>query len=313
MIATKEAQGHALMVVATVLVATSFPVGAAIADGMDPVVLTFLRFGLAAVLFAPIVALKFGLNLPGFKDALRYAVLSACLVGFFWAMFEALRHTTALNGAAIFTLTPMITAWFARWVLGDRIANVACWALLAGMIGALWVVFRGDMDALLALRIGYGDLIFFAGTVSMGLYSPLVKRLHRGEPMAQMTFWTLVFGALWLSVVAAPRFADVAWASVDGGVYAGITYLAVFTTIVTFFIMQWSTVRIGPTKAMSYTYLNPSLVFVIGLAMGTEVWTQNFVPGFLLSLLATSIFLGLKAPDLKPQTMRDTPCPSTKA
>ena len=301
------------MILSTVLVATSFPVGAAIAGGMDPVVLTFLRFCLAALLFAPIVALRYGIGLPSWRDALRYGVLSACLVGFFWAMFEALRHTSALNGAAIFTLTPMITAWFASLILRERISKVACWALMAGMVGALWVVFRGDVEALLALDVGRGDLIFLAGTVSMGLYGPLVKRLHKGEPMAQMTFWTLVFGALWLVILATPRFGDVHWSGVGAEVYAGIAYLAVFTTIVTFFIVQWSTVRIGPAKAMSYTYLNPSLVFVIGLGMGTEAWTQNFIPGFLLSLVATSIFLGARAPNMKPERLREIPCPSTKA
>ena len=59
MIRSDALQGHLLMILSTVLVATSFPVGAAIAGGMDPVVLTFLRFCLAALLFAPIVAQRF--------------------------------------------------------------------------------------------------------------------------------------------------------------------------------------------------------------------------------------------------------------
>jgi drug/metabolite transporter (DMT)-like permease len=50
-----------------------------------------------------------------------------------------------------------------------------------GMIGAVWVIFRGDLDALLALGLGKGDAIFLAATFSMGCYMPLVKILHRGE------------------------------------------------------------------------------------------------------------------------------------
>ena len=42
--------------VATVLVATSFPVVASIAGAMDSVVLTLLRFALASLLFLPLVA-----------------------------------------------------------------------------------------------------------------------------------------------------------------------------------------------------------------------------------------------------------------
>ena len=45
-------RGHLFTMLATALVATSFPVGGAIAHGLDSLVLTFLRFTLAAVLFA---------------------------------------------------------------------------------------------------------------------------------------------------------------------------------------------------------------------------------------------------------------------
>ncbi len=50
---------HILTMLATVLVATSFPVRAAITNGLDSLVLIFLRFALAALLFAPIVAWRF--------------------------------------------------------------------------------------------------------------------------------------------------------------------------------------------------------------------------------------------------------------
>ncbi len=51
---------HLLTMLATALVATSFPVGAAITNGLDSLVLTFLRFALAALLVAPIVAWQDG-------------------------------------------------------------------------------------------------------------------------------------------------------------------------------------------------------------------------------------------------------------
>ena len=51
---------HLLTMLATALVATWFPVGAAITNGLDSLVLTFLRFALAALLFAPIVAWRYG-------------------------------------------------------------------------------------------------------------------------------------------------------------------------------------------------------------------------------------------------------------
>jgi len=101
-----EKRAQLWTIFATILVSTSFPIGAAITQGLDSVVLTLMRFSIAAVFFGPFVAWKYGLTLPSLGDLARYAVLSACLVGFFWAMFEALRYTSPLNTATIFTLTP---------------------------------------------------------------------------------------------------------------------------------------------------------------------------------------------------------------
>ncbi|MHA1566787.1 MAG: DMT family transporter [Alphaproteobacteria bacterium] len=282
-------RGHLLMMLATVLVATSFPVGAAITHGLDSLVLTLLRFSLAAVLFAPIVVWRYGLVIPSWRDLARYGVLSACLVGFFWGMFSALRLTSVLNTAAIFALAPAITAVVSAILLKEKLSRAARIALPVGMIGSVWVIFRGDPVALLSLKLGLGDGIFFAATVAMGSYGALVKYLHRGEPMAQMTFWTLATGALWLLLLSAPRLADVAWTAVPASVYGGIAYLAVFTTLTTFFVIQWSATVIGPTKVMSYTYLNPALVLIIGLIFGQELPPLATYPGLLLIVSATFV------------------------
>ncbi len=282
-------RSHLLMLMATVLVATSFPVGAAITNGLDSLVLTFLRFALAALLLAPIVAWRYGLVMPGLRDLARYGVLSGFLVAFFWGMFAALRHTSALNTATIFALTPAVTAASSALLLGSRLTGPARLALPLGLVGAVWVIFRGDWSALLSMDLGIGDGIFLAGTIALGIYGTLVKYLHRGEPMARMTFWTLTTGAFWLLLLSAPRWSDITWSAVPGSVFAGIAYLAVFTTLVTFFIFQSSANVIGPTKVMSYTYLNPALVLIIGLMFGEDLPPLATYTGLLLTLAATFV------------------------
>lgn len=282
-------RAHVTTALGTVLVASSFPVGAAITHGLDSVVLTLLRFALAAALFGPFVAWRFGLPRPSLRDLARYAAISACLVAFFWSMFEALRYTSALNTGTIFTLTPAIAAALSALLLGERLSPAARLALPVGMAGAVWVIFRGDLDALLALRLGKGDAIFFAGCIAMGCYMPLMRRLHRGEPMARMTFWLLATGAGWLLLLALPRLGAVEWGAVGLEVWGGIVYLAIFTTIITFFIFQWSATVIGPTRVMSYTYLNPALVLAIGLGFGEALPPPATYPGIAVILAATVI------------------------
>ena len=226
---------HGLMLTATFLVATSFPVAAAITGGLDSVVLTLIRFSLATLLFAPIVLWRYGLVVPKASDFLRYGVLSILLVTFFWCMFTALRMTSPLNTAAIFALNPIITATLAAVLLRERMPLSARVALPIGAVGAIWVIFRGDPKAFLALEFGTGDIVFLAGTIALAAYGTLVKVLHRGEPMARMTFWILATGSVWLLLLSLPKLGDIQWSAIPFGVFAGIAYLSIFTTIVTFF------------------------------------------------------------------------------
>lgn len=280
------------MLIATLLIATSFPVVAEIAEELDSLVLTFLRFLIAAALFLPIVVLRYGLSMPGLRDLARYAAISACMVGFFWCMFEALRTTTALNTGALFTFIPGIAAIVSAVLLKDRLGRKKLIALILGSVGALWVVFRGDPDRLLGLELNHGDPIFFLGCIFFGFYTPLVKFFHRGEVMPVMTFWTLATGALWLFLLSVPRLLETDWAAVETGVYLGTAYLAIFTTLITFFLTQYSTVRLGPTRVMAYSYMNPALVLVLTWILGQAPASLMVLPGVIIVLGATLVLQG---------------------
>jgi drug/metabolite transporter (DMT)-like permease len=276
---------HLLMVICSVLVASSFTVGAAITGGLDPAVLTLVRFVLAAVLLGPYVRLRTPLSFD-WSAIWRCGIISASLVFFFWCMFLSLRYTSALNTSVIYTLVPGISGAYAVVLVRERLGKGKLLALGLGLAGALWVIFRGDVSLLLSMAWNKGDLIFLAGCFSMALYTPLVKLLHRGEPMLVMTFWILVTGSGWLLLVSGNRLFTVDWQGVPPMVWVGIVYLAIFTTIITFFLTQYAVPYIGPTKAMAYSYLYPCLVLLLDLAFGHGWPGISVLPGLFLVLLS---------------------------
>ena len=272
---------HLLMVICAALVSTSFTVGAAIAAGLDPAVLTLVP----TAMLAPYGMLRHGLQ---FSWSLcgRAALISLCLVVFFWCMFLALRYTTALNTSVIFTLVPSIAGVYAVFLVRERLAARQLAALAVGMVGAVWVIFRGDPGLLLAMAWNRGDAIFFGGCLAMGLYTPLVRRLHRGESMVVLTFWILVTGSLWLLLLTAGRLPHVLWAEVPPMVWAGIGYLAFFTTVVSFFLTQYAIPFIGPTRVMAYSYCYPAMVVVLDLLLGHGLPDLMVLPGVVIVIAA---------------------------
>ncbi len=268
---------HVLMLISSALVSTSFTVGKAITNGLDPAILTLVRFFLAALIFLPLIWKRYTLAIPSFKVICRYSIISGALVLFFWLMFLSLRYTSALNTGVIFTLVPGISGIYSALLLKERLGVYRLSALILAMTGAIIVIFHGDITRILTMKFNYGDLLFFCGCLSMALYTPLIKLFHRGEPMAVVTFWILVTGCIWLLLFSIPALSETSWREINPEVWLGIIYLAIFCTIITFFLTQVATMYIGPTRVMAYSYLYPPLVILLNWFSG-----QPLPPAFTL-------------------------------
>jgi drug/metabolite transporter (DMT)-like permease len=281
------------MYVWAVLVSTSFPVGKAITHALDPLVLTFLRFVLASLLFGGLVLATGGTRRPGPRDLLRYSAVALSMVVYFVLMFEALRTTDPVSTGALFTLVPLLSGVVGAVLLGEGMSRKRVAILSLGAAGAAWVVFDGSIDALRALRLDRGEKTFLVGTLSFAFYAPLIKRLHRGERAVVMAFWTVVAGAVLLGVVAAPRILATDWGAVPTKAFVGVAYLAALPTAVTFGIVQYASVRLPPSSTMAYTYLVPAFVTILhGLTTGAwpipSVWVGVGIVAMVTPLLRRS-------------------------
>ena len=54
---------------------------------------------------------------------------------------------------------------------------------LLGIAGTCWVIFGGDIHALLAFSLNSGDALFMAGCIAMVCFSISMKLLYRGDDM----------------------------------------------------------------------------------------------------------------------------------
>ena len=280
-------RANAAMLLYAFLVSTSFPVVAGITHGLDPTVMTMLRFCMATAVLAAVFGPRGELTWPGAGALLRYAAIGLCMVLFFVSMFEALRWTDPLSTGALFTLVPLTAAGFAFALNRQRSGTAQLCCLLVGAAGALWVLFDGSLAKLLALSLGRGELTFALGCLSFALYSPLIAKLHRGEPASVVTFWSIAAGAVMLALYCAPQLGEVGWAAVPAGVWLGIAYLATFNTAGTFLMAKYASVRLPGHKVMAYTYLTPAFVAVMEGALGHGWPAPIVIVGIALAASAT--------------------------
>jgi len=150
------------------LVAGSFSLGAMAAPLIAPEIVTVLRFAVAACILGVICWLRGDFQRHPPTALWRYLVLGGIFSSYFVLMFEGLKTAPPVSAAAVFTLTPIVTAGFSFLILRQVTTLRIALALAVGATGALWVIFRADLDAFLAFRIGSGEVIYFWGATGLG-------------------------------------------------------------------------------------------------------------------------------------------------
>lgn len=255
------------LVVYSILIATSFPVGEAVSQIMSPIVLTCLRFAVAALIFLGIVVARREFRVPSRELLLKSGILALSMAVFMSLMFVALQTASALNTGAIFTLSPLFSLIIGFFLSRVGTTALQLAALLIGAIGAVWIVFDGNLDLMLAFRLGRGEQLFLLGTICFSFFNPLAKRLVSGESIAVVTFWVLVWAAVFTGLASLAAVRSFPVGTLSEVSLAAILYLAAFPTAVTFFIATRASTIIAPYKVTSFVYLVPAAVAVIDIAL----------------------------------------------
>jgi drug/metabolite transporter (DMT)-like permease len=291
-----ERSGHLAMLGFAALVAGSFALGSRAAPLIDPLALTAARFWLAAALLVPLAlrtasrgAARPTLARGGAPG--RWAILGSLYAIYFVLMFEGLKTAPPVGAAAVFTLTPLMAAGFGWLLLRQRLSRRAALALGIGAGGALWVVFRGDIGALLALTPGRGEAIYLVGCIAHALYTPLFRLWARGEGLARAALWTSLAGAVLLTTLGAPAILATDWRALPGIVWLTLGYTAAFATVASMLLLQFASLRLPAARVMAYTWLVPAFVLVWEAALGGPLPGAPVWPGLALTGVALALLL----------------------
>jgi len=283
--------GHLAMLLFSVLVAGSFALGVLAANDISPMALNAVRFWIAAAIIGAIVVARGGVPRAALAAPWRYLVLATVFTLYFVLMFEGLKTAPSVSVAAVFTLTPLLTAAVGWLLLRQGVTPRIAFALTIGALGALWVIFRADMQAMLRFDVGRGELIYFVGCISHSFYTPLVRKLNRGESALVFTFGTLVAGAALLTVLGWFDIMSTPWLMLPSIVWVTILYTAIFASAATFTLLQFAALRLPSSKVMAYTYLTPAWVILWNVGLGAALPPLTVGFGVAMTIVALVLLL----------------------
>ncbi len=291
MIRTDAGRGHLAMLVFSAVVAGSFSLGAMAASHIAPAALNAARFLLATTVLAGVVVARGGVPRWALAAPWRYLLIGALMAVYFLLMFEGLKTAEPVSMSAVFTLTPVMAAGFGWLLMRQRMSRRIALGLAIGAAGALWVIFRADLAALLRFAPGRGEMIFFVGCAAHAVYAPLVPRLNRGEPGLVFTLGTMVAGTLVLLLWGWRDILATDWSGLPTIVWVTILYTTVAATALSTVLLQFAAMRLPSAKVMAYTYLIPSWVILWELGLGRSAPPALILVGIAMSVLAVLLLL----------------------
>ncbi|GGD46497.1 DMT family transporter [Sinisalibacter lacisalsi] len=284
-------KGHIAMLVFSALVAGSFSFGGVMANEIEPVVLQAMRFGLAAAIVGAAALATGKLRSADFRAPWRYLLLGGAFAIYFVMMFEGLKTAPPVSASAVMTLVPIMTALFAYPILRQRTTPRIALGLAIGAAGALWVIFRGELAALLAFDIGRGEWLYFIGCVAHAFYVPMARKVNRGEAAAASSFLVLSAGALILLVYGWSEIRATDYAALPAIVWIALGYLSIGAMSITFVLLNFASMRLAGAKVMAYTYLTPGWVILWELAFGKGLPGPGILLGVGLTMGAVVLLL----------------------
>ncbi|MGQ3051728.1 MAG: DMT family transporter [Roseateles sp.] len=256
-----------------------------------PVVLAAVRVGLASLLLIPLLASR------GQLASLRQHWKAMLLVGalnsaipFVLFSFAALSITAGLSSIVNAT-TPLWTALVAFVWLRQGLTRWRVLGLVIGFAGVAFLAWDKASFKPGAEHSGFWAMLAcLAATLCYGLAANATRRYLTGvAPLAVATgsqaaaALLLALPAAWLWPVLPPG--RLAWGSALG--------LAVLCTALAYLMYFRLMSRVGPTNAVSVTFLIPVFAILWGALFLQEVITAQMVVGGAIVLVGIALALGL--------------------
>ena len=212
----------------------------------------------------------------------------------YWGVYEAERHIPSGLVAVLFSLMVFGNAlsgwWLFKQPVTRRFLVAACFGVL-GVVLIFWpeVVATGARPHA-ALGLGVGLLAVVMACTGNALTLTLTRR---GVPLVPLLGWGMTYGALALLAIAAAQGTlgaighSAAW-------WGSLAYLALFGTVIAFFVYFRLAQRVGPARAAMTGVMIPPIALAISAAL--EGWRPTALSLAGVALCLGSVFVATRTP-----------------
>lgn len=262
-----EIRAYGYLTLAFSFMALNVIVGRAAHEEIPPNALSFWRWTLAAVLFAPFAIAKvheqWGLVRRHWKALVLIALVMVPAGNNL--IYVGLAQSTALNGGLIAAARPVIILVIVAIIFRGPVGRAQWLGIGVALFGVLLVLSRGEPAVLSGLDFNPGDLWLVAGSCGIATYQASVGRLPREIHPTVLLQVTMVLGMafmaplyLWESATIGPMVPT--WPAIGA-----IVFVATLPSIGAVYLINVGIAAVGSARMGIFNYLQPLFVAAIAI------------------------------------------------
>jgi drug/metabolite transporter (DMT)-like permease len=276
---------YAALALTALLWSSNFVIGRAVRDDISPAALNFLRWAIALAVLLPFTYRDLRTHR---ETLLRHWKLVAALgfsgiAAFQTLCYVALTMTTALNTLLLLSLAPLAIVLASRAAFGERISRGQGLGLVTSLAGAGVLILQGKPSMLLEMGFNSGDLWMLLAIGFWATYSVLLRLRPAEVPPLALHTTSVGVGTLWMLPAFAWQAAQGAAMPATPAAWAGVLFIAFFSSALAHALWVRGVATIGPNRAGVFIHLMPLFGAALAIAfLGERLQAYHIAGGALV-------------------------------
>lgn len=285
---------YLLLVLATLLWGGNFVIGRGFADIIPPFTLALSRWLIAFIFLLPFAKNDLIKNTALWKKEWKtlFWMSLTGIVGFNTLLYIAVHYTTSINAALINAPTPALIMLLSLIFLKEKVHKNHLIGILFSIIGVIWIVSRGSIEALFSFTINKGELWMLVAITSWSIYSIIVKKNADRLPAAGAFLATIMIGIIILVPFSVYELATDKPMIFSLKSFAGLLFIGIFASVVAFLSWNKAVTDIGPGKASPFLNLIPVFASIFAISFLGEKLTSAQLIGGAITIIGVFITTG---------------------
>lgn len=202
-------------------------------------------------------------------------------------LYIGLSLTGAINAAIIASSIPILTLFFSRFFLKEKISRKFMIGGILGLFGVVFIVLEPIFEEGFSDNLA-GNLILLGAAVSFIVYEIISKRLtKRNYHATTITTYSYLIGFISFLPFYLMDITKNGIYFLNSQALSGIFYILFFSSLMAIPLWQWGISKLEISRVGFFLYLDPVVAFTVAFFLLGEVVTWHMLIGALF------IFIGL--------------------